>query len=80
LNGPRREFEEVLDPDAKARETLVMGLRKTQGLDVSLEVWNRLETNFRALENQGLLIIDGFRVRLSEEALFVSDTVFAELV
>ncbi|MFA7257708.1 MAG: coproporphyrinogen-III oxidase family protein, partial [Kiritimatiellales bacterium] len=29
-NGPRREFEETLDPEAKARETLVMGLGRSR--------------------------------------------------
>ncbi len=79
-NGPRREFEEVLDPEAKARETVVMGLRKVQGVDVPAAVWSALEASLRALKEAGLLEIDGRHVRLTEEALFISDSVFAELV
>jgi oxygen-independent coproporphyrinogen-3 oxidase len=79
-NGPRREFEEELDPEAKERETLVMGLRQLAGVEVSSKVWKNLSGSFRTLEKQGLLAVDGRRVRLSEEALFVSDAVFAELV
>jgi oxygen-independent coproporphyrinogen-3 oxidase len=78
--GPQREFEETLDPEAKERETLVMGLRRLEGVEVSFSLWENLQESFRALEKAGLLVIDGRRVRLSEEALFVSDAVFAELV
>jgi len=79
-NGPRREFEETLDPDAKDRETLVMGLRLLEGIEVSPGLLKKMEEPFRALEKSGLLVVDGCRIRLSEEALFVSDAVFSELV
>jgi oxygen-independent coproporphyrinogen-3 oxidase len=79
-NGPRKEFEETLDPDAKERETLVMGLRLLRGVEVSSNVWKNCATVFQTLEKEGLLVIDEYRVRLSDEALFVSDAVFAELV
>ena len=83
----RREFEERLDPEAKARETLVMGLRRIAG-------WGRAEfreaTGFdydalrgpeiARLAAAGLLVAEADRVRLAEDALFVSDSVFAELV
>ena len=79
-NGLRREFEETLEPEAKERETLVMGLRQLAGVEVSSSLWKKLEASFRTLEKDGLLVIDGRRVRLAQEALFVSDAVFAELV
>jgi len=80
INGPRREFEERLDSQAKERETLVMGLRRLEGVEVSSGLWNSLEEKFRSLEKDGLLEIAGRRVRLTEESLFVSDAVFFELV
>lgn len=83
----KREFEERLTPEAKARETLVMGLRRIAG-------WKREE--FRAttgfdydglrgkeiarLVSAGLLVAEGHGIRLADDALFVSDAVFAELV
>lgn len=75
-----REFEETLDPDAKERETLVMGLRLLAGVEVSSNLWKNLGEKFQWLEKQGLLQIDGRCVRLTDEALFVSDAVFSELV
>ena len=83
----QRAFEETLDPAAKARETLAMGLRRIRG-------WGREE--FRAatgfdydalrgkeiarLAKEGLLVVDQDCIRLAENALFVSDSVFSELV
>ncbi len=80
-------FEERLDAAAKARETLVFGLRRIAG-------WRRDE--FRAatgfdyedlrgpeierLVRAGLLERAPDRLQLAEEALFISDTVFRELV
>ena len=80
-------FRERLGPEAKARETLVMGLRRIAG-------WNRAEffdaTGFdydalrgpeiARLAREGLLVVSPNRVRLADSALFVSDSVFAELV
>ena len=79
-SGPRREFEETLPTDAKERETLVMGLRLLRGVEVSSALWKNLAEVIGRLENVGLLVVDGRHIRLSEEALFVSDFVFAELV
>lgn len=83
----KRDFEEQLDPRKKACETLVMGLRRLAG-------WRREE--FRAVTGfdydevrgpeiarlvaDGLLVAESDGVRLAEDALFVSDSVFADLV
>jgi oxygen-independent coproporphyrinogen-3 oxidase len=80
VDWSEREFEETLDAEAKERETLVMGLRLVQGIDVDPVLFERQRSCFQTLEKEGLLEINGRRVRLSENALFVSDAVFAELV
>lgn len=83
----KRAFAEKLDPEAKARETLVMGLRRIAG-------WGREE--FRAatgfdydalrgneiagLAAADLLVVEADRLRLAEDALFISDSVFSELI
>jgi len=82
-----RSFEERLEPEAKARETLVMGLRRLAG-------WQRDEfqgaTGFdydelrgkeiQSLAAEGRLVVEPDHIQLAEDALFVSDSVFAELV
>lgn len=83
----KRAFDEQLEPRTKACETLVMGLRRLAG-------WRREDfvavTGFdyddlrgpeiARLAADGLLVAEPNRVRLAEDALFVSDTVFADLV
>lgn len=82
-----RAFSEKLEPEAKAREALVMGLRRLDGV---VREDFRKETGFDYrtlcgdtidwLSKEGLLREEGNRVRLTEAGLFVSDGIFAELV
>lgn len=82
-----RESEERLGPEEKARETLVMNLRLIDGVD--RESFRRATGfDYRDLRGReidwlceiGLLDESGDRLRLTEKGLFVSDSVFAELV
>lgn len=85
--GALREFEEELDPEARAREALVFGLRRIDG--VERDTFCR-ETGFdyHALRGEeisrlarlGMLEETKDRLRLTEKGLVVSDAVFAELV
>ncbi len=82
-----RAFEERLDPEARARETLVFGLRRIAG-------WRRDEfreaTGFdydalrgpeiERLVGAGLLERTANGIRLRSDSLFVSDTAFRELI
>lgn len=82
-----RACEEQLDPQAKAREALILGLRLIEG--VGREEF-RQQTGFDYMDLRGpqidelcqreLLVEENGRLRLSVRALFVSDFVFRELV
>ena len=80
-------FRETLAPESKARETLVMWLRRTDGVDRE-EFRKSTGFDYRALagdaivwmQREGLLEDTGSVLRLTEQGLFVSDAVFAELV
>ena len=82
-----RAFEEQLDPAARAREALVMGLRRLEG--ISRDRF-RAETEYDYRElcgdtlywlcEEGLLEEKDDRLRLTDRGLFVSDGIFAELV
>lgn len=82
-----RAFTERLDPEAKARETLVMALRRVEGI-ASAEF--RAATGFAYedlcrgqlpwLRREGMIEDSGGRLRLTDRGMFVSDAVFAELV
>lgn len=82
-----RASEEKLKPDAKARETLVMGLRRIDGVDreefrrgTGFDYRDLLGKEIDALCELGMLEEVDHRLRLTEKGLFVSDSVFAELV
>jgi oxygen-independent coproporphyrinogen-3 oxidase len=84
--SPRAD-EEHLEPEAKARETLVMSLRQLRGVNRN-DFRDRTGFDYHALGGSALLRLlelemleeqDG-RLRLTEQGLFVSDAVFAELV
>ncbi len=85
--GSPSAFRERLDPEAKARETLVMGLRRIDGIAAD-EFRARTGFDARALcaeplawlLREGLVEDDGARLRLTERGLFVSDAIFAELI
>jgi oxygen-independent coproporphyrinogen-3 oxidase len=86
-NQPAHTGEEHLAPDAKAREALVMGLRRIRGVDTKTF---RLDTGYdvgelcgdpiESLLARGLLIKDDHHLRLADDALFISNSVFSELV
>ncbi len=82
-----RATEERLPPEAKARETLVMSLRRLDGVSRA-DFRKATGFDYRALRGKEIeqLCRDGFleetgeRLRLTDKGLFVSDAVFAELV
>ncbi|VGO22975.1 radical SAM family heme chaperone HemW [Pontiella sulfatireligans] len=89
LQRDERPFDEVetLSFEEKARETLVMWLRMTEGVDLA-----RFESltghhadalcgdAIKSMEEEGLLQRGENRLALSPEALFVCNAVFSELV
>jgi oxygen-independent coproporphyrinogen-3 oxidase len=79
---------ETLDPEARARETAVLMLRRTAiGLDRD-DFARRTGFHIDALDGpiiarhaaRGLLEDDGRRVRFTREGLFLADSVLCELV
>jgi oxygen-independent coproporphyrinogen-3 oxidase len=81
------QFEETLDPEARAREALVMYLRLMDGVSRD-EFQARTGFDYVALCGKeidwlvdiGMLEQSGERIRLTPQGVFVSDAVFAELV
>lgn len=82
-------FDEMerLSPEEKARETLVMGLRLMEGVDLAgfeeLTGFRVDELCGEAVEHllaEGLLQRSGRRLALAQTALFIGNSVFSELV
>ncbi len=82
-----RAFEERLEPEKKARETLIMALRRLEGLSgkdfksaTAFDLTELCGKEIEWLNQEGLLEREGDTIRLTERGLFLSDAVFAELV
>jgi oxygen-independent coproporphyrinogen-3 oxidase len=78
---------EQLDAEARARELLVFGLRRIDGVDRSdfarrtgLAMDELIAKPLAKFVALGLLADDGQRVRLTREGLFVSDAIWPELL
>jgi oxygen-independent coproporphyrinogen-3 oxidase len=80
--------QERLEPEARARETAMLMLRRTiLGIDradfalrTGFSVDDLLGQELRRFVGEGLLEDDGRRLKLSGEGIFLADRVFCELV
>ena len=89
MKNNEHSFDKIenLSSGDKARETLVMWLRMTEGVDTD-DFWNVTGQSIdelcgdavRAMVEEGLLIRTGSRLALSRDALFICNSVFSELV
>jgi oxygen-independent coproporphyrinogen-3 oxidase len=85
--GSACDFEERLPDEARARETLVFGLRMLAGVN---RRWFRDQTDYDIdelcgeeiahMKEVGLIDEHKGNVHLTREGLFVSDSIFAELI
>ncbi len=84
---PVREYDDDLDPAARARELLILGLRKPDGVDraafqalTGFDYQDLVGPAIRRLVAQGGLLDEGDRLRLAPSAYLTSNAVFRELV
>jgi oxygen-independent coproporphyrinogen-3 oxidase len=88
INGLSAVAErEQLSPEARARELLVFGLRRIDGVSrreltarTGFEVENLVGVPLQKFVALGLLSDDGERIRLTREGLFVSDALWPEML
>jgi oxygen-independent coproporphyrinogen-3 oxidase len=78
--GPALEYSETLTPAQRASEKIVLGLRKTAGIELPDDIFIEFEERLNSLSARGLLEISGGRIKIKKEALYVSIDVFRELI
>lgn len=85
-DSPVVEREE-LSPEARARELLVFGLRRIEGVSrkqfrirTVVEIDELAAAALHKFTDMGLLTDDGDRIRLTREGLFVSDAMWPDLL
>jgi oxygen-independent coproporphyrinogen-3 oxidase len=78
---------EQLPPEARARELLVFGLRRLEGVSRSVfasrtdyEIDDLVVAPLQKFINLGLLADDGERIRLTRTGLFISDAMWPEML
>jgi oxygen-independent coproporphyrinogen-3 oxidase len=78
--GPALEYSEVLTPEQRRAEKLMLGLRKTDGIELTDDIFIEFKVRINKLAAQGLLEVSGRRVKVKKEALYISNAVFREFV
>jgi oxygen-independent coproporphyrinogen-3 oxidase len=80
--SPREQIESVT-PEAALEEELFLGLRQLEGIDLA-QIERKYEVSLREriapLRRDGLVELDGTRLRLAPDRLTVSNEVFVELL
>ena len=64
----------------KTGEDLMLGLRKLSGVPITAEMSRHFGDELKKLEARGLLSLSGGKVRLTDEAVYISNEVFRSFV
>ena len=78
--GPALEYSEVLTEAQRRAEKLMLGLRKTDGIELTDDIFIEFKVRINKLAAQGLLEVSGRRVRIKKASLYISNAVFREFV
>jgi len=88
MAGERPEYgREVLDAEAEARDRVMLGLRTSNGVDLGLvdaeygvNLTTALMPAMRARQAQGLVEIEGTRIRIPPPAVLLANLVLADAI
>ena len=78
--GPALEYSETLTSAQRRAEKIMLGLRKTGGIELPGDIFIEFEEQIKALSARGLLEVSGRRIKIKKEALYISNAVFREFV
>lgn len=75
-----RQYRETLSGRARDAERLMLGLRMTDGIELTEDIFIEFGQEISRLLEAGLIEKSGRRVRIKEDRLYVSNAVFREFV
>ena len=78
--GPALEYSEELSPAARRAERIMLGLRKTAGIELPEDIFVEFRERIAGLSAKGLLEVSGRRLKIKREALYIANAVFREFV
>ncbi len=77
---PPAQYRERLEGRARTGERIMLGLRKTAGIELTDDIFIEFKAELDRLLKAGLVEIAGGRVRIRKDRLYVSNAVFREFV
>lgn len=77
--GWGEEYSETLTESEVLEERIMLGLRKTEGIELNESEFNKLYNKCSSLREKGLLNIESRRISIPKEHLFISDSIISEL-
>ena len=78
--GPALEYSETLTPAQRRAEKIMLGLRKTGGIELPCDIFIEFKEQVNRLSAQGLLEVSGRLIKIRKAALYVSNAVFREFI
>ena len=78
--GPTLECSETLTQAQRRAEKIILGLRKTGGIELPDDIFIESKEQIDKLSAQGLIEVSGRNIRIKKEALYISNAVFREFV
>lgn len=75
-----QQYSEKLEGRAKKAERIMLGLRKTAGIELSEDIFIEFRTEVGRLLDSGYLEKNGRTLRIREDRLYLSNAVFREFV
>lgn len=77
---PPAQYRERLEGRARTGERIMLGLRKTAGIELTGDIFIEFKAEIDRLLKAGLIEMAGGRVRIRKDRLYVSNAVFREFV
>ena len=77
---PPQQYSEKLEGRARAAERIMLGLRRTAGIELTDDIFIEFKEEFARLLGAGLIEKNGGNVRIKPDRLYVSNAVFREFV
>jgi len=78
--GPEKAFSETLAPEQRKAERVLLGLRKTEGIELPEDIFIEFSGKIAGLAARDLLEVSGRRVKIKRGRLYLSNEVFREFV
>lgn len=78
--APALEYSEKLTNAQKKTEKIILGLRKTEGIELNRNIFIEFKEQIKKLNSEGLIEVSGLRIRLKRRYFYLSNRILQEFV